>query len=113
MGKTEGSAPRWQREDAQGGEEATDYGGDDPAGRFAASEGEEFDEQYPAFVDLQDHHDSARPSVASRWQKKEYPTTEHAVRTLALHTGTSSHSSAAKGQHHSRALHARALTLCE
>lgn len=95
MRKNTDEVPRWQREDdsidfaqAEGTEQ---YGSDDQL-----DVGESTTDGHAASymkkkrqATLQEM-DAAPPAAAA--QKKDYPTTEHAIRTLALHTGIPSSS---------------------
>jgi hypothetical protein len=97
MHKTTDAVPQWRREDEsidlEAQEEGAEKYGND--GRFDASaddEGTDEEISYRQKQKLQSaaprQEDPAAPlTTTTEHKKKEYPTTEHAIRTLALHTG--------------------------
>jgi len=84
--KTTGAVPQWRREDESIDFEAQEEGAEKygNAGRFDASADDEGTNEESPYHQKQK---ARQPTTTAEHTKKEYPTTEHAIRTLALHTG--------------------------
>ena len=92
MNKATGAVPQWRREDESIDFEAQEEGAEKygNAGRFDASaddEGTNEESSYHQKQKARQEDPAAPPPTTAEHTKKEYPTTEHAIRTLALHTG--------------------------
>jgi hypothetical protein len=93
MHKTTDAVPQWREDesiDLEAQEEGAEKYGND--GRVDASAEDEGTDEEISYRQKQAaaprQEDPAAPlTTTTEHKKKEYPTTEHAIRTLALHTG--------------------------